>query len=77
MLCACRFLFELDWIVVDVSPLSFSLRNAVEVQNDRTLEVTALKFKSYVSFWFGSNPQSFVGWSNLIKKVPHMERLLL
>ena len=49
---------------------------AVGIQNDQMLKVTALKFTSQVSFGFGSKPRLSVDGSNLIKIVPHMERLL-
>jgi len=49
---------------------------AVGVRNDQMLEGIALQFKSLVSFGFGCNPRVFGGGSNLIKKAPHMKRLL-
>jgi len=49
----------------------------VGVRNDQILEVTALKFKSGVSFGVGSNLQLPRGGVNFVTSVPHMGRLLL
>jgi len=48
---------------------------AVGVRNDQMLEVTLLIFDSQVSFGVGSNTRISGGGSNLIEKVPRMERL--
>ena len=48
-----------------------------EVRTDYILKVTALKFKSYVSFGVGSNSRLSGRGSIFFKKVPLMERLLL
>jgi len=49
---------------------------AVRIRNDQMLEVILLKFKSWFTFGVGSKRISG-GGSNLDKKVPNMERLLL
>jgi len=49
---------------------------SVRIRNDQMLKVTLLKFKSWVTFGVGSKRISG-GGSNLNKKVPPMERLLV
>ena len=63
---------------MEAKPILYQLlvpKITVGMRNDQMLEVTVLKFKSWVSFGVGSDIRISGGGSNLNKKVSQMERL--